>query len=72
VRKTFVLTKSEVGTLLLVSKLQARILTEGLTKENTEDLKDLNGELNEIICKFKPDCSIPDLNVLAECGYIII
>ncbi len=51
-RKTVVLNSDEMVTLAQLAGLNDRILTEGLTKDNAEDLQELQHELVEIISKF--------------------
>ena len=51
-RKTIVLNSDEMVTLVQLVALNDRILTEGFTKDNAEDLQDLQQELVEITSKF--------------------
>ncbi len=50
-RKTITLNSDEIMTLILLSRLNREILTIGLNKQNTEDLKTLQSELMDIVHK---------------------
>lgn len=50
-KRTLTINADEILTLHLLAQLNDNILTSGLTKENTEELKDLQFELMGILRK---------------------